>query len=51
MKKTPLKKIMLAKETLLRLENRQVAQVKGGYTQFAGCTNSCFNSCPPTCDC
>ena len=51
MKKSPLKKIVLAKETLRRLEDGQVEEAKGGFTQFKGCTGSCYNSCPPTCDC
>ena len=52
MKKEKIKKIVLAKETLRRLEEGQVRDVNAGaYTQWVACTNSCFNSCPPSCDC
>ena len=51
-KKEKLKKIVLSKETLLCLEDGKAHEIKAGaFTQFAGCTNSCFNSCPKTCDC
>jgi hypothetical protein len=50
MKKKQAKKIMLSKETLRDLEESQVEEVEGGlpptYSQ-----RSCYNSCPPTCDC
>jgi len=52
MRKEKLKKMTLAKETLRRLEEGEVRDANAGaYTQWVGCTNSCFNSCPPTCDC
>jgi hypothetical protein len=52
MKKEKLKKIVLSKETLRRLEEGEVRDINAGaYTLWVNCTNSCFNSCPPTCDC
>ena len=49
MKKKPVKKILLSKETLRRLEDGRAQDVNGGLTPL--CSGSCFNSCPPTCDC
>jgi hypothetical protein len=49
MKKKPVKKIVLSKETLRRLEDGRAVEVKGGVTAL--CSGSCFNSCPKTCDC
>jgi hypothetical protein len=52
MKKEKLKKIVLSKETLRHLEEGEVREINAGaYSRWVGCTNSCFNSCPPTCDC
>jgi len=51
MKKKQSKKIVLSKETLRRLEDRQAQKVEGGGPRTVLCTDSCFNSCPVTCDC
>jgi hypothetical protein len=50
--KKKLKKIVLSKETLRHLEDGKAHEIKGGaFSQFQGCTGSCYNSCPKTCDC
>jgi hypothetical protein len=54
MKKKPAKKIVLSKETLRHLEDRQAEEVQGGASATCTttmCTRSCYNSCPPSCDC
>jgi len=49
-KKKEIKKIVLSKETLRRLDDRQAQEAQGGgFTPF--CSGSCYNSCPRTCDC
>lgn len=51
-KKLQAKKIVLSKETLRNLEDGRVQEVKGAATRINPiCTGSCYNSCPPTCDC
>ena len=53
MKKQQVKRIVLSKETLRRLEDEQAQDVKGAFptTICTGCSASCYNSCPRTCDC
>jgi hypothetical protein len=48
-KKKQVKKIVLSKETLRRLEDGPAQEVNGGMTPL--CSGSCYNSCPKTCDC
>jgi len=49
-KKQSNKKIVLSKETLRHLEDSQTEEAEGGIPPTYSRT-SCFNSCPPTCDC
>ena len=52
MKKKPTKKIVLSKETLRNLEDRRMQEAKGAARTYTPlCTGSCYNSCPPSCDC
>ena len=50
MNKKQAKKILLIKETLRRLEEKEAEQVKAGLPPTYS-RNSCYNSCPPSCDC
>jgi len=50
-KKKEMKKIVLSKETLRRLDDGQAQEAKGGGGFTPLCSGSCYNSCPPTCDC
>jgi len=49
MKKKSVKKIVLSKETLRRLEDGQAVEVNGGVTAL--CSGSCVNTCGKTCLC